>query len=106
MSDWVDVCPASSLEPGTYKVVEVDDVEVAVFNVDGEFHAIEDICTHDYETLTGGCIEGHEIICPRHGARFNIKTGEALTPPAYEPVATLPVRVENGMVQVKDDRWD
>ena len=59
----------------------------------------------NYETLTGGCIEGCEIICPRHGARFDIKTGEALTPPAYEPVATLPVRVENGMVQVMDDRW-
>ncbi len=106
MADWNDVAPADELAPGDYRVVDVDDVQIAVFNVDGAFYAIEDVCTHDYETLTGGCVEGDEIICPRHGARFNIKTGEALTPPAYEPVSTLPVRVENGIVQVMDDRWD
>ncbi len=106
MAEWIDVASTDELDPGDYRVVDIDDALIAVFNIDGEFYAIEDVCTHDYETLTGGCIEGDEIICPRHGARFNIKTGEALTPPAYEPVATLPVRVENGMVQVKDDRWD
>jgi 3-phenylpropionate/trans-cinnamate dioxygenase ferredoxin subunit len=106
MSDWVDVAPVTELEPGSYKVVDADDAVIAVFNIEGEFYAIEDVCTHDYAELTGGDVEGHEIICPRHGARFDIKTGEALTPPAYEPVATLPVRVENGVVQVKDDRWD
>ncbi|NIM28310.1 MAG: Rieske 2Fe-2S domain-containing protein [Gammaproteobacteria bacterium] len=106
MSDWTDVARTDELAPGDYRVVDIDDALIAVFNIDGEYYAIEDVCTHDYETLTGGCIEGDEIVCPRHGARFNIKTGEALTPPAYEPVATLPVRVENGMVQVRDDRWD
>ncbi|TFH47340.1 MAG: non-heme iron oxygenase ferredoxin subunit [Lysobacterales bacterium] len=106
MAEWTDVVNTDEFDPGEYRVVDIDDALIAVFNIDGEFYAIEDVCTHDYETLTGGCIEGNEIICPRHGARFNIKTGEALTPPAYEPVATLPVRVENGMVQVKDDRWD
>lgn len=106
MSDWVDVAPTDAFAPGEYRVVDVDDVMVAVFNIAGAFYAIEDVCTHDGGELTGGCIEGDEIICPRHGARFNIKTGEALTAPAYEPVATLPVRVEAGMVQVLDDRWD
>lgn len=106
MADWVDVAPVDELAPGTYRVVEVDDAMIAVFNLEGEFYAIEDVCTHDYSTLTGGDLEGEEIVCPRHGARFNIKTGEALTPPAYEPVATLPVRVEGGVVQVMDDRWD
>ena len=106
MADWTDVAPAEELAPGDYRVVDIDDALIAVFNIDGEFFAIEDVCTHDNETLTGGCIEGDEIICPRHGARFNIKTGEALTPPAYEPVSTLPVRVEDGVVQVMDDRWD
>ena len=106
MSEWTDVAPVEELAPGDYRVVDIDDALIAVFNIDGEFFAIEDVCTHDYETLTGGCIEGEEIVCPRHGARFNIKTGEALTPPAYEPVATLPVRIENGVVQVRDDRWD
>lgn len=106
MSDWTDVTGADDLAPGKYKVIEIDDVMIAVFNVEGEYHAIEDVCTHDYECLSGGEWEGEEIECPRHGARFNIKTGEALTPPAYEPVSKFPVRVENGKVQVRDNRWD
>lgn len=106
MTDWVDVASEDELTPGTHKVVDVDDVPIAVFNVEGEFYAIEDVCTHDGGVLTGGTVEGCEIECPRHGARFDIRTGEALTPPAYEPTAKFPVRVENGVVQVKDDRWD
>lgn len=106
MAEWVDVAAADELEKGDYRVVDIDDVMVAVFNVDGDFYAIEDVCTHDYSQLTGGCVEGDEIVCPRHGARFNIRTGEALSAPAYEPVDTLPTRVENGVVQVMDDRWD
>jgi len=51
-------------------------------------------------------IDGDQVVCPRHGARFSIKTGEALTPPAFEPVSKLPVRVEDGVVQVRDDRWE
>ena len=106
MSDWVDVAATSELAPGGYRVVDIDDVMIAVFNLDGEYYAIEDVCTHDYGQLSGGCIDGGEIICPRHGARFDIKTGEARSAPAYESVATLPVRVHDGIVQVKDDRWD
>lgn len=106
MADWVDVALVDEFAPGTWRTVDVDDVMIAVFNLDGEFYAIEDICTHDYSTLTGGTVEGEEIICPRHGARFNIKTGEALTAPAYEAVPTFAIRVDNGMVQVRDDRWD
>ncbi len=106
MADWVRVATVSELEPGTFRVVDDDDVMIAVFNIDGAFYAIEDVCTHDYETLTGGPVNGCEITCPRHGARFNIKTGEALCAPAYEPVSTFPVRVEDGVVQVIDDRWD
>lgn len=106
MSDWINVAKTEELSPGEYRVVDFDDVEVAVINVGGEFYAIEDVCTHDGGELTGGEIEGKEIECPRHGARFCIRTGAALTPPAYEPVATFPVRVEDGVVQVRDDRWD
>lgn len=106
MAEWIDVAIASELEPGSYRVVDVDDVRIAIFNIDGELFAIEDVCTHDYETLTGGAICGEEITCPRHGAKFNIKTGLALCAPAYEPVAVFPVRIENGVVQVIDDRWD
>jgi len=106
MSDWVTVCPLSELSPGTHRVIEVDGTQVAVFNLDGDLHAIEDVCTHDGGVLTGGPIEGDQIVCPRHGARFCIRTGEALTAPAFEPTARFPVRVESGMVEVRDHRWD
>ena len=106
MSGWADVCPAADLKPGEHRVVDVDSVQVAVFNLEGAFCAIEDVCTHDGGQLTGGTIEGEEIVCPRHGARFCIRTGEALSAPAYEPTAALPVRVAQGIVQVRDDRWD
>lgn len=106
MSDWIDVANASELAPGEYRIIDIDDVMVAVFNIDGEFYAIEDSCTHDHLCLTGGEIEGEEITCPHHGARFNIKTGEALSAPAYEATSTFPVRVVDGIIQVRDDRWD
>ena len=106
MADWVDVAQVDKIEPGNFKVVDVDDVMIAVFNIEGEFYAIEDVCTHDYETLTGGAIKGCEITCPRHGARFDVTTGEALSPPAYESVTTFPVRCVDGMIQVTDNRWD
>jgi len=106
MSDWTPVAPASEFPPDTHRVVDVDGAQIAVFNVDGRYYAIEDVCTHDGGILTGGPIEHDQVVCPRHGARFSIRTGEALTPPAFEPVATLPVRVEEGIVQVRDHRWD
>ncbi len=67
----------------------------------GRLYAIEDVCTHDGEALTGGPIDDGEIICPRHGARFCLRTGEALSPPAYEPVKTFDVKVEAGRVWVR-----
>jgi 3-phenylpropionate/trans-cinnamate dioxygenase ferredoxin subunit len=106
MADWVTVARADELAPGQWKIVDVDGAQVAVFNLDGQYHAIEDVCTHDGGQLTGGSIEGSEIVCPRHGARFCIKTGAALTAPAYEATAKFPVRIENGVVEVRDDRWD
>jgi 3-phenylpropionate/trans-cinnamate dioxygenase ferredoxin subunit len=106
MSDWIDVAEASEFTPGTWRTVDLDDTAVAVFNVDGAFYAIEDVCTHDGGTLTGGELERDEIVCPRHGARFSVKTGKVLTPPAYEDVMTFPVRMDGGKVQVRDARWE
>lgn len=106
MSEWTDVARASELAPGEYRVVDVDDVMIAVFNLAGEFFAIEDNCTHDHLCLTGGDIDGDEIICPHHGARFNLKTGKATAPPAYEDAPVFPLRVVDGVIQVRDDRWD
>ncbi|MCX8048622.1 MAG: non-heme iron oxygenase ferredoxin subunit [Methylohalobius sp.] len=104
MSDWVVVCKEEALPPGRHRVVEINGTEVAIINVDGRYYAIEDRCTHDGAEIASGHIEGEAIVCPRHGARFCLKTGRALTPPAYEDLHVFPVRVENGTIQVQDDR--
>lgn len=106
MSDWTNVAPVADFSPGSCRRVTVDGVDMAVFNVAGQYYAIEDLCSHEAETLSDGAREGLEIICPRHAARFSLVTGEALSPPAYEPVAIFPVRLENGIVQVRDHRFD
>ena len=106
MSGWVDVAKTDEIVMGKPVHIEIDGASIAVFRLDQEFFAIEDICTHDGGQLTGGCVEGDIIVCPRHGARFSIRSGRALTAPAYEPTATFPVRIKDGMVQVSDDRWD
>ena len=106
MSDWIDVALQNEFPPGDRRSLDVDGSPVAVFNLNGEYYAIEDACTHDGDALTGGTLDGEQIVCPRHGARFSIRTGAVLAPPAYEPVATFPVRIENGTVQVRDARWD
>ncbi len=69
-------------------------------------YAIENICPHDGGILTGGTVEGDVVICPRHGARFCIRTGKVLAPPAYEDVVVFPVRIQAGVAQVRDERWD
>lgn len=106
MDDWVFVANEGEIRPGMCRLVDVDDDMIAVYNVAGRYYAIEDRCTHDGGELASGEIEGCQVICPRHGARFNIKTGEALTAPAYEPVHAFPVRQEDGKIFLRDDRWD
>jgi 3-phenylpropionate/trans-cinnamate dioxygenase ferredoxin subunit len=104
--NWIRVCVQSELLPGEYKVAWDGDVAIAVFNIDGALYAIEDVCTHDGGELTGGDRNGFEIECPRHGARFDVRTGAALCAPAYEPTAVFPVKVENETIFTRDDRWD
>lgn len=104
MNNWIRVCSLSELLPGEYKVVYGGDTPIAVFNIDGMFYAIEDICTHDGGELTGGAIEGHVIECPRHGARFDIRTGEVLCAPAYTPTTTFPLKIEHDVIYTCDDR--
>ncbi|HET7370103.1 MAG TPA: non-heme iron oxygenase ferredoxin subunit [Gammaproteobacteria bacterium] len=106
MDEWQDVAAAAALAPGEFAITDFGDIEIAVINVGGEFLAIEDVCTHDGGELTGGVIDGDQIECPRHGARFCIRTGAVLSPPAYEDIATFPCRVEGGVVQVRDNRDD
>lgn len=106
MTEWIDVIQTRAFADGEHLVVDVEGSEVAVFNLGGYYYAIEDVCTHDGGELASGEREGDQIICPRHGARFCIKTGKALTPPAYEDLHCFPLRVENGMLQIRDDRCD
>ncbi|MFI3136749.1 MAG: non-heme iron oxygenase ferredoxin subunit [Methylococcaceae bacterium] len=104
MTEWIDVIDQTALAEGENIVIDVDGTDVAIFNIAGEFYAIEDVCTHDGAEIASGELEGDEIICPRHGARFCVKTGAVKCAPAYEAIATFPVRVELGKVQVKDYR--
>jgi len=112
MSDWINVALEDDFGPGESQLVETAEAMIAIFNLDGDYFAIEDVCTHDGSPMLGcglepeDVVEGDQLICPRHGARFCIRTGAALTPPAYEPTAKFPVRVENSMVQVLDERSD
>lgn len=98
---WLTVGPADSIADGDYAQIEVDSTLVAVFNIHGSFYAIEDTCTHDGGELAGGALEEDVVVCPRHGARFCLRTGAALTPPAYEPVRTFETRVVESILQVR-----
>lgn len=106
MDTWIDVAPEAVFPEGTCRRLDVGGRPVAVFNVAGTFYAIEDICSHQEVSLSDGELDGLTIICPGHGARFSLVTGEALSPPAYEPVPTLLVRIQDGVVQVCDDGFD
>jgi 3-phenylpropionate/trans-cinnamate dioxygenase ferredoxin component len=90
----VDVAGLGELPPGHALRVDVGDTPVCLVNVDGEVHAVHDVCTHALESLSGGWIEGDRIECPRHGAFFSVVTGEALTPPATRPLPTFRAVVE------------
>ncbi len=98
----VEVCRVDELPPGTMRLVHAGQVSVGVYNVGGRLCAIEDRCSHDDGPLVEGDWEPARgvVECPRHGATFDICTGRALTLPAYLPVDTFPVRVEDGVVKV------
>ena len=104
MNDWIFVGTRSELLPGEFKVVWDGDTAIAVYNIDGDLYAVEDVCTHDGGELAGGPLHGFEVECPRHGARFDLRNGEVTCPPAYEPVVCFPVREEHGGIWTKDDR--
>lgn len=104
----IDVCADGDIPNGGHALVDVGGgIEIAVFHVDGRYYAIEDVCTHDEGPLAEGELEGCDtpesqclIVCPRHGAKFDLSTGEAVTLPAYRPVEAFEVRVVDGRVRV------
>lgn len=88
------------LPSGERIFIEVDNEPVVVFNIGGDIFAIGDRCTHDDGPLGDGDVEDHQVTCPRHGAKFDIRTGAALTLPAIEPTTVFPTRINDGNIEI------
>jgi 3-phenylpropionate/trans-cinnamate dioxygenase ferredoxin component len=99
----INICPVSELEPGQVRLVEWQELEIGVFNCAGTVYAIEDRCSHDDGPLVEGELDEQActIECPRHGSRFDLRTGKPLTLPAYIPVDTFPVIIENETIKLE-----
>ena len=101
MTDFVKVAQVADVPEGGKQYFEVDDRLVVVFRVDNRFYCLDDICTHDGGPLGEGSLDGHQIACPRHGARFDVRTGDALTMPATEATAAHQVKVDGDALYVR-----
>ncbi len=97
---FVDVASIEEVRPGDRIFVDTDFQTIVLFNIDGEFYAIEDACSHDQGPLGDGEVNDHEIHCPRHGASFDVRTGKVLSLPAITNIQAFPVRVVDGMIQL------
>jgi len=106
MASWIDIGAVSDFPEGEVKVVPLEDTSVLVVRLADGFYAVENRCSHAEVPLANGVVQDAAIVCSRHGARFCLKTGQALSAPAYEPIATFPVQVVAGRVQLRDARWD
>ncbi len=100
MPGFIKVATLSQLTPGTRMLVEYEGTPVGLFNIDSEIYAIQDVCTHDGGPVAEGQVDGDIIICPRHGARFNLKTGAVRALPAYRPVPIYQVKVEGNDILI------
>jgi 3-phenylpropionate/trans-cinnamate dioxygenase ferredoxin subunit len=98
--DFVEIAPASELPNGERLFVDVADKPIVIFNIAGQLFAIGDVCTHDEGPLGDGNLEGYNVVCPRHGAEFDVRTGKVMQMPAVVDIPAYPVRVVEGMIQV------
>lgn len=95
-----EVAEVEDVPEGELVSVEVDDEQVLIANVDGEFYAIGDVCTHQHCLLSDGWLEGKDVVCPCHSSKFDLESGEPDRPPATEPEPTYEVVVEDGRILV------
>lgn len=98
--EFVAIGPADELGNGERLFVEIDQLAIVVFNIGGELYAIEDVCSHDDGPLGDGDLEGYEVGCPRHGARFDVRSGKALTLPAVVDIPAYPVQIVEGQIEI------
>jgi len=98
--EFVGVAQASDLPNGERLFLEIDDQPIVIFNIAGTYYAIADLCSHDDGPLGDGELDGLEVICPRHGARFDLRTGKVLSLPAIVDIPAYPVRVVDGEIQI------
>ena len=101
----IDVCPLTELPPGARRIIEWEDLEIGVFNCGGELYAIEDRCSHDNGPLAEGEFDegACTVECPRHGSLFDLSTGRPKTLPAFQPVQTFPVEIEDDTITLEVD---
>ena len=98
--EYIEIAPASELPNGQRLFVDVGDRPIVIFNIAGQFFAIGDVCTHDDGPLGDGDLEGFNIVCPRHGAEFDVRSGKVMQMPAVVDIPAYPVRVVDGMIQM------
>ena len=99
-AEFLEIAPASELPKGERLFAEVEGKSLVIFNIADQFFAIADICTHDDGPLGDGDLEGYNIVCPRHGAEFDVRTGQVMQMPAVVDVPAYPVKVVDGMIQI------
>ncbi|MCL4270175.1 MAG: non-heme iron oxygenase ferredoxin subunit [Anaerolineales bacterium] len=99
-AEFVDIAPVSELPNGERLFVDLGDKPIVIFNIADHFFAIGDVCTHDDGPLGDGMLEGFNIVCPRHGAEFDVRTGKVMQMPAVVDIPAYPVRVVDGVLQV------
>lgn len=101
MAEFVKAASTNEIAPGQARLVTVKGREIVLFNIEGAFFALDNACTHEEGPLAEGEVLGHEVTCPWHGAKFDIRTGEVLGPPAYEAVTRYNVRVRGTDIEVE-----
>lgn len=101
VGEWIRIAATTEIGPGQALWIEIEDEPIAVWNVNGEFYATQDTCTHEEASLSEGDLWGDVVECPLHGAQFDVRTGAVLSLPAVFPLRTFPVREQDGALYIE-----